>query len=60
MIDKDSAKHLAQTLRIVGVSQFANYGYQALQTDNVPILVLSGFLFISLELVGAFLIYKGE
>jgi hypothetical protein len=25
-MDKDTAKHLAQTLRIIGVSQFANYG----------------------------------
>ena len=60
MVDKGTAKHLAQSLRIVGVSQFAHYGYQALATDNIVILILSACVFIGLEIVGAIMIHKGE
>ena len=41
-------------------SQFAHYGYQALATDNIVILILSACVFIGLEIVGAIMIHKGE
>ena len=62
--NKDSAKHLAQTLRILGVAQFAHYGVNALDNvlnDNYSwvILLASAGVFAYAEIKGAQIINIG-
>lgn len=47
----DQAKHAANSLRVIGMAQFAAYGYAELQSDqtNLGILRASALVYIALE-----------
>jgi hypothetical protein len=68
MIDKESSKHIAQTLRIIGISQFAHYGFNILSKGDISTLsnndfaslLFSAVVFMAFEFAGFMLIYKGK
>jgi hypothetical protein len=64
--NKESGRHLAQALRIIGVTQFAHYGvsiinkgdFSTLSNDDTLFLILSGIVFIWFEILGSTIIEK--
>ena len=57
-VNKDTAKHAAQTLRIMGIAQFIHYGAVAFNTDDWETFLLSGGVFLLMEFLGGFVMEK--
>lgn len=49
-MNAEQRKHVANSLRIIGMAQFASYGYLAIDTDNWVKAVVSGVVYITFEL----------
>jgi hypothetical protein len=60
MKTENTFKHIAQTIRIVSIAQFAKFGVDAFNDLDLITLYLSILVFIILEAVGAYLINIGE
>ncbi len=58
MLNKTQNKHLANSLRVIGMAQFAHYGFIALQSDNVLQLFFSISAYIITELIALKLLNK--
>lgn len=52
-LNLDQAKHAANSLRVIGMAQFAAYGYGELQSPamNITTLVASALVYIALEVL---------
>lgn len=50
-LNQEQARHAANSLRVIGMAQFAAYGYGELQSDamNIGILMASALVYIVLE-----------
>lgn len=61
-LNADQAKHAAGSLRVIGMAQFAAYGYSELQsaTTDLKILIGSGLVYLSLELVSLALLGRAS
>ncbi len=63
--NKDGAKHAAQTLRIVGIAQFAHYGVRHMDYvfdggQALLFFLISASAFIVMEVVGIHIINFGN
>ena len=58
MLNKTQNKHLANSLRIVGMAQFAHYGFIALQSDNMLKLLFSIGAYFIIEIIALILLNK--
>ena len=62
--EKDTVKHIAQGLRIIGVAQFAHFGgevmskgsFSNLPFEDIATIVVSGCIFVGLEALGSVMI----
>ncbi len=61
-VSASQAKHAAGSLRIIGMAQFAAYGYKALSTVNgsLKVAALSAAAYLLLEGVALFILSKGD
>lgn len=48
-LNKEQAKHLADTLRVVAIAQFGYFGYDSLKVGMWPMVAVSFLLFVALE-----------
>lgn len=55
-LNREQAKHLAETLRIVAIAQFGVYGYHGITGGLMGNVIASAFLFVYLEFVAVFLL----
>jgi hypothetical protein len=58
-LKNETAKHISQSLRLIGVAQFISYGAIAFNDNNWFIFVLSGLVFLILEFLGGMILEKG-
>ena len=61
-LNADQAKHAANSLRVIGMAQFAAYGYTELQSPHmdIKVLVASGLVYISLEIISMALLGRAS
>jgi hypothetical protein len=59
-MDKELAKYIAEILKIVAIAQFGYFGYRSLESPDHAAFYVSGFVFLLMVSVGAFLIYLGR
>lgn len=55
-LNREQAKHLAETARIVAVAQFAAFGYTSLSDHQYLLTPMSAVLFAEIELVAVLLL----
>lgn len=55
-LNKEQAKHLAETARIVGIAQFAAFGYTAVVDQQHLLAMLSAVWFVAAELLAVLLL----
>ncbi len=62
IVSASRAKHTAGSLRIIGMAQFAAYGYKALSlsSGSMRVVVFSASVYILLEGLSLFLLSKGD
>ena len=51
-MNENQRKHIANSLRVIGMAQFASYGYFAVQSSEWGLALMSGFAYVILELIG--------
>ena len=50
-MNENQRKHIANSLRIIGMAQFASYGYFAIGSNEWDLVLMSGFAYVILELI---------
>ena len=57
VMNENQRKHVANSFRIIGLAQFASYGYASIGANEWLIVFVSGSAYIGLEFL-AFLVLK--
>jgi hypothetical protein len=55
-LNREQAKHLAETARLIAVAQFAAFGYTSIVNHQYLLTILSTVIFVELELVAVLLL----
>lgn len=55
-LNKEQAKHLAETARVVAIAQFAAFGYTAVVNQQYSIAMLSTLWFVAAEWLAVMLL----
>ena len=55
-MNENQRKHIANSLRIIGLAQFASYGYLAIGTSEWLLAFVSASAYIGLEVVAFFVL----
>ena len=58
-MNENQRKHIANSLRVIGMAQFASYGYFAVQSSEWGLALMSGFAYVILELI-AILVLRSQ
>ncbi len=55
-MNENQRKHVANSLRIIGLAQFASYGYLAIGTGEWLLAFVSASAYVGLEVVAFFVL----
>ena len=55
-LNENQSKHIVNSLRVIGMAQFAAYGYNAPSSGSFGVAIISGTVYAVIELLNIYLL----